>query len=933
MRLACRALSACAFVLTLTVAAPRAEAQPVNDSCATATVISSLPYTATATTGLATVSAGDPVPTCGPANNNVWYVYTASRATSLHVDTLLSSYCTVVAVYTGACGALTEIGCGVSAMPACTLYKGETIVPLNAGESVYFAVSSEFAGGGTLMLTATNAVPPYLKRRALAEAVVSSDASPLGGSYGRLASAALLSKRDLAFAADSGGIFLRSAAGGLTTIAVAGDPTPAGGTFGEFGKPSTNDGGTVVFRARIDGAAVHEGIFAYNAGVLSSLVLEGDAAPGGGTYESFDEDVVVNQVGTIAFHGRSTAFPTQEALFADDGVAPRRVALVSDATPCGSALGRIGGTEPRGFSLADTTAAVAFKAGLDNGDDAVFFENGGGLTSVVCEGDAAPGGGTQRRIGEQPSVNGLGDVWFVTEVQGGPSAAVLWRWNGAAPIRELGVGDVLNSGETVQDLHERLEVDSNVNGYVALIARVNPGREAVVLRDPGAPIGNTVVTEGDACPTGGTFGSLDLSVAVSSAGDTVFEANCPNGWGTFRAPLGGAAVATGTVSDVTAVGAGFRFRDPQVNGAGDSTFLGFRTALYTAACPNGVCGPVTTVMAAGDPAPGFVGQHVDTILGTTFNGRGPLTAFTALTAGAAGLTTAIIGVANGFPFKIAAVGDLLPGGVGTFIEFPDTALSGDVALPSVGKGLVAFYADIYGHPLGGSAGIYLGTALGVQEIAVEGGVSPTGGVFSTFGRPALRKRVLTFHATTNIDDCIYGMNAPGGPLTAIVCSGDPAPANVGGTLDLYPAQPSGILASGAFAAWVSGGSADQCLFTFRNGVVATAQCSGQPYLLGSYVETIAELVPTPAAEMDGKGYVYVQDDAPPYDGLFRSVVAVRNGKHYPMLSSWLERSPTSGGAYAYDPFAPPAMFGKTVAFASELRDGAVSHAVLMGFLP
>ena len=931
MRSPCRVLLACSVLIA--VCAPGAHAQPANDTCGAAVPIPSLAYTATAITTLATVSPGDPVPSCGPNDNNVWYVYTAPRPTSLHIDTLPSSYCTTVAVYTGGCGALTEVGCGVSSTPSCTLFKGEVVVPMNGGDTVWIAVSSDVAGGGTLLLSATDNVPPLLKRRSLTEPIAANDASALGGTYGRFASASLRSKRDLAFAADTGGVFARSAGGVLTTIAVAGDPTPAGGTFAEFGEPATNDAGTVVFRARVDGAAAHEGIFASNGGVLTPVVLEGDAAPGGGAYTRFEEDVVVNQLGTVAFRGRSSLFATQDALFVDDGVAPRRVALVGDATPCGSTFRALANDEPRGFGLADTTSALAFVADRQTGGAGIFRDDGVGLAAVACEGDAAPGGGTQRRLGLQPSANGLGEVWFVSEVTGGPSPEVLWRWSAGVLTRELEIGDVLNSGETVEDLHYRQEVDANANGFVGYIARVSPGRDAVVLRDPAAPIGTTVATEGDACPTGGTFGSIDLNVAVSSAGDVAFEASCPNGTATFRAPFGGAPAATGTVLDATAVGDGFRFFDPQVNALGDTVFQGFRTALHTAACPAGVCGPVTTVMANGDAVPGMLGQHFDQILGTTFNGRARLQAFTAMTAGTAGRLAAVIGVVNNLPFTIATAGDPLPGGVGTFGDFPDAAGFGDVAQPSVGKGLAAFYAVIDGHPLGGTAGIYVHGPAGLREVAVEGGVSPTGGIFSAFGRPVLRKRVLAFRALTTLDDCLYGMNAPNGALTTLVCAGDPAPAPVGGTIDLDDAQPSGILAAGVFAATVSGGASSACLFTLRNGTLGLSQCADQPYVLGSYVRDLTSFAASPSAEMDAKGYVYVENDAPGDGGTYRSVIAVRNGKHYPILTAKYERSPVSNGQYVYDPFAPPAMFGKTVAFASALRDGAVSNAVFMGFVP
>ncbi len=82
-----------------------------NDQCAGAIVISSPTYTNTQSTVTAT-STGDPSVTCvGNFGSGVWYQYTPPLGGTMVVDTVGSSFDTVLAVFTNACGSLTEVGC------------------------------------------------------------------------------------------------------------------------------------------------------------------------------------------------------------------------------------------------------------------------------------------------------------------------------------------------------------------------------------------------------------------------------------------------------------------------------------------------------------------------------------------------------------------------------------------------------------------------------------------------------------------------------------------------------------------------------------------------------------------------------------------------------------------------------------------------------
>src|SRR5439155_25159718 len=74
---------------------------PSNDDFDAATLVGDLPAHFTATTGDATIQAGEPAPPCGSVGKTLWYAYTPAANTALTVSTMGSSFDTLVAVYTG----------------------------------------------------------------------------------------------------------------------------------------------------------------------------------------------------------------------------------------------------------------------------------------------------------------------------------------------------------------------------------------------------------------------------------------------------------------------------------------------------------------------------------------------------------------------------------------------------------------------------------------------------------------------------------------------------------------------------------------------------------------------------------------------------------------------------------------------------------------
>ncbi len=121
---------------------------PPNDNFAFAIVISSLPFTHSTNTVPATTEGSDPTPSCsfGFRELSVWYRYTPPANGTVVADTIGSDYDTVLSVWTGSQGSLTEVGChddislGVN-------FQSKIELSLTGGTTYYFMVSGFFSGG------------------------------------------------------------------------------------------------------------------------------------------------------------------------------------------------------------------------------------------------------------------------------------------------------------------------------------------------------------------------------------------------------------------------------------------------------------------------------------------------------------------------------------------------------------------------------------------------------------------------------------------------------------------------------------------------------------------------------------------------------------------------------------------------------------------
>jgi hypothetical protein len=126
---------------------------PPNDDIDSATEIDSLSYYYYVYTVTATTAVDDPTPSCGASDpatqsNSIWYSFVPPNDGAITLSTEDSDYQTVVAVWEGDRGDLSELGCSVAPDDSSLL-----LVPTTAGDRYWIEVTQYGdPGGGDLVL-------------------------------------------------------------------------------------------------------------------------------------------------------------------------------------------------------------------------------------------------------------------------------------------------------------------------------------------------------------------------------------------------------------------------------------------------------------------------------------------------------------------------------------------------------------------------------------------------------------------------------------------------------------------------------------------------------------------------------------------------------------------------------------------------------------
>ena len=201
---------------------------------------------------------------------------------------------------------------------------------------------------------------------------------------------------------------------GSTVVVLDGTAAPGvpGGVLESFGSAARNGLGQVGFEAtvRVAGLPV-DGIFLADGAALSRLALEGNAVPGAGgaTLVNVLQVTDMNDAAEVAFTALLSAPRAgEQGVFVASPSGLRTVALEGDAAP--------GGGTFTGFEQVprlNASGRVAFSASVDGDANAgVFVETAGGLAAAARVGDPAPGTATTFEQLLSPDLNDDGDVLF-----------------------------------------------------------------------------------------------------------------------------------------------------------------------------------------------------------------------------------------------------------------------------------------------------------------------------------------------------------------------------------------------------------------------------------------------------------------------------------------------------------------------------------------
>lgn len=345
----------------------------------------------------------------------------------------------------------------------------------------------------------------------------------------------------------------------------------------------------------------------------------------------------------------------------------RVVARTGDAAPGGGTFDRFGQETLPVIAPVNARGDVAFFATVSRGaaDEGIFLRRGGRVALVAREGDRVPGGGRLSGFGKHPmpALNDAGTVVFAASVSGGRAVEGVFAWS-SGRLRTVALTGAAAPGMPSSVLAS-LDVPAiNARGDIVFLATVRRGRESIdaILLSSGGAL-RKVVAQGDPAPAGGVFAGFGPPV-INGRGAVAFGAVVEG-----KAVPGGIFVASGDHIQMAV-------------GAGEDT-------------------PIGGIFAKFSERIGLSDSGV-----IAFHGRLKF----------APVAAAIFAVEDGHPRVVARLGDEAPGG-GTIANFG--------LWPAVSPaGAIAFAASIDGGPT--PVAILLAEGSQIVRVVAVGDALPGG---------------------------------------------------------------------------------------------------------------------------------------------------------------------------------------------------------------
>ena len=321
----------------------------------------------------------------------------------------------------------------------------------------------------------------------------------------------------------------------LRVVALAGTPSPAGGSFDRFRLEPVpvvtpvNGRGEVAFFATLARAAAPEGLFLARGTGTVKIAAEGDRVGRPGTITGFGKEPIpaLNDRGDVAFHASLAGGRSVDGIFVGSaGGVPRAVVLSGQPAP-GVHSGTVAGL---GAPALNARGDVAFLATVQRGRDtvdAIYLSTGGRLRKVAMEGEPSPAGGSFAGFGP-PSLNNRGAVAFGAVVEGGRAVGGLFLVEASGRARTLVLaGDETPLGGSFAGFGERLSL--NDAGQIAFHGRINGDGSPAGIFVTAGDLVTVVAAVGSAPPGGGRLVSFGPWPALAGDGRVGFVAALDGG--------------------------------------------------------------------------------------------------------------------------------------------------------------------------------------------------------------------------------------------------------------------------------------------------------------------------------------------------------------------------------------------------------------------
>ena len=218
----------------------------------------------------------------------------------------------------------------------------------------------------------------------------------------------------------------------MRKLVAAGDAAPGGGVFSGLGAPAINTKGVVAFPAIVEQGPVIGGIYTVAEGQARMALAAGGAAPNGGIFAKFSEQIAIDDAGRIAFSAVVRGGPSAGVFLLDGGTAVA-LATIGDPAPGGGTFAAF-----TSWPVLSPGGTAAFVASIDGGPSpvAIFAAGKSGLSRIAGVGDTLPDGGRLVSFPRYPAVAiGPEDaVTFAAAIeQGGNSRDALYYYGPPRP--------------------------------------------------------------------------------------------------------------------------------------------------------------------------------------------------------------------------------------------------------------------------------------------------------------------------------------------------------------------------------------------------------------------------------------------------------------------------------------------------------------------